>query len=56
MCPQMQRCGPACVKQLLFDGPSDGVEEDIDEAVTGRGAHAGEHGVQASGSVGVRSG
>jgi hypothetical protein len=53
VCPQCsvarRRCQAADAVGGLFGGPSDGV----DEVVTGRGAHAGEHGLQACGGVGV---
>jgi hypothetical protein len=39
--------------RVLFDGPPDSVNENVDEVVSSLGAHAGEDGLQACGVVGV---
>lgn len=47
----------ACVERLmrsrLLNGPSYGVNKNVDEVLTGLWTHAGEHCLQASGGVGI---
>ncbi len=46
-------CHVADASPGLLDGPSNGVNEYVDQVITGLRAHAGEHSLQASGGVGV---